>query len=176
MQLLIWLIILPIVCGCNVLTEMRETTHAIQENRQAIMQANAGIAANLAEVENSTEAITRNKDTVAASTHEIAANQDAIHRTNQAILENLQVIEESTKAILENQKVVLRSNIVIQKNADLIEKVNGLMESLNVDSRHLGFFLILIVFFLLVPSLLMSVMMSIFIYRLKLIFKTINKH
>jgi len=132
------LIPLFILCSCNIISQIEESTQIIEENRSTI--------------ENSTHTIAGNAQAVAESSEFIKENERLIIQLNE-------VIQESSVTIKENQRAVAQSTQIILKNAQAVD-------SLTEPLRHLNFgTLVLLAVIILCGPALILLMIAWFVMR-----------
>lgn len=88
-----------LLSGCNMISQVQRSTHAIQENEQAVTAATYGIDQNRYTVERSSVAIQSNLEVVQASTERIRDNADAVESSTAVIRRNAEVVERSTELL-----------------------------------------------------------------------------
>lgn len=110
-----------LLCGCQTIQHIRNSSKAIEENRAAVQESTAGVRTNAQGIAESTRAISVNQEAIEVSSSVIQTNSAVIAKSTESIHENKAAIELSSAAIKTNQLVIEQSTRAISDNMAAID-------------------------------------------------------
>ena len=157
--------LLLFLCGCNLISQIQQTTSVIEENRSTIADSTQTIARNADAVEHSSIIIKRNEKLINETNQAIHENLLSVKKSSEAIRDNALLIESSTQIIKENKNVIEQSNHGILKNVQLIDSLTEPLSKFNPS--FLSILAGVLLFLLIVPWIILMIFMGRMNYHLR---------